>query len=109
MSHEDERDAGYVFKIIVVGLYLAFHLKCVGYFGSDANNDDQFFNKTNVAVVTVVALILRHVQSCSCNGYEISELVRNQKAIMVTIPSLEVMGLNSTRTETCNGSAKRLQ
>jgi len=87
ISHEDERDAGYVFKIIIVGFYLAFHMKCVGYFGDDditRANVDEFFVKTNVAVVTVIALILRHVQSCSCNGYEISELVRNQKAIMVT-------------------------
>ena len=101
VSHEEDRDAGYVFKIIMVALYLTFHLKCVGYFG-DASND-QFFSKANVTVVTVISLIVRHVQSCSCNGYEISELIRDQKAIRVNelnyfrlCPHLSVVELSWT-------------
>jgi hypothetical protein len=96
---------GYVFKIIIVAFYLTHHLRCVNFFGDakagdaklgDAvigiDNDilggdgvvgDPFFSKSNVAFVTIVASILRHVQSCSCNGYEISELIRDQKTIRV--------------------------
>jgi hypothetical protein len=96
---------GYVFKIIIVAFYLTHHLRCVNFFGDakagdaklgDAvigiDNDilggegvvgDPFFSKSNTPFVTIVASILRHVQSCSCNGYEISELIRDQKTIRV--------------------------
>ncbi len=51
--------------------------------GGEGVVGDPFFSKSNTPFVTIVASILRHVQSCSCNGYEISELIRDQKTIRV--------------------------
>ena len=70
--------------MIIIGIYLSHHLRCVNFF-SDDKIEEPFFDKKNVTVVTVIGLILRHAQSCSCNGYEISELIRDvkEKAILV--------------------------
>ena len=45
---------------------------------ADLDSKD-FFSKDNSTVVTLLTLLLRHVQSCSCNAYEIDELVRQEE------------------------------
>ena len=73
-----------------MGLYLAHHLNLAGFFSSkpvdvgsenDGKEEDlpqkPFFDASNKEVVTIVTLILRHLQSCSCNAYEIDEFVRD--------------------------------
>ena len=37
-----------------------------------------FFSSENKSAVTIVTLLLRHLQSSSCNAYEIDELVRRR-------------------------------
>ena len=44
---------------------------------SSIGSKDGFFSVKNQTVVTIVTLLVRHLQSCSCNAYEIDELVRD--------------------------------
>jgi len=67
-----------------MAFYLAHHLNLAGFFPSkpvDGKEEDMtqkpFFDSSNKEVVTIVTLILRHLQSCSCNAYEIDEFVRD--------------------------------
>lgn len=73
VTHEDDRDPGDAFKRTAISLYLTHHLKLAGFF-PHCNGD--FF--ANQDVVTIVYLILRHLQSSSCNAYEIDEFVHSK-------------------------------
>lgn len=75
VDHEDQRDPGDAFKRAAIGLYLAHHLKLAGFFPPDLA--DNSFNAKNEAVAKVVTLMVHHLQSCSCNAYEIDEFVRD--------------------------------
>ena len=77
MTHEELRDPGDAFKRSCIGLYLTHHLNLAGFFPE--YTDRPFFDVTNCDVVTIVTLILRHLQSCSCNAYEIDEFVRDSE------------------------------
>ena len=84
MTHEEVRDPGDPFKRACMAFYLAHHLNLAGFFPSkpvDGKEEDMtqkpFFDSSNKEVVTIVTLILRHLQSCSCNAYEIDEFVRD--------------------------------
>ena len=64
----------------MVSLFLAHHLHYfAGYFGQDEINKADFFSIQNKNMITVVTLASKHLQSCSCNAYEISELVRHKQ------------------------------
>ena len=56
-----------------------------GYFGQDEINKADFFSVQNKNMITVVTLALRHLQSCSCNAYEIGELVRHKQGDLYKI------------------------
>ena len=85
MTHEEVRDPGDPFKRACMAFYLAHHLNLAGFFPSKSVNGKEedmpqqkpFFDASNKEVVTIVTLILRHLQSCSCNAYEIDEFVRD--------------------------------
>ena len=85
MTHEELRDPGDPFKRACMAFYLAHHLNLAGFFPSKSVNGQEedmpqqkpFFDASNKEVVTIVTLILRHLQSCSCNAYEIDEFVRD--------------------------------
>ena len=77
VTHEDERDPGEVFKRACIGLYLTHHLNLAGFFPSSYTTEQPLFDVSNHEVVTIVTLIVRHLQSCSCNAYEIDELVHD--------------------------------
>ena len=87
VAHEEQRDPGDAFKRAAIGFYLAHHLKLAGFFPPDymteasvsdsESSKDGFFSVKNQTVVTIVTLLVRHLQSCSCNAYEIDELVRD--------------------------------
>ncbi len=76
VTHEEDRNPGDAFKRTATALYLTHHLRLAGFFKSvELKNDgDNFY--LNPEVEAVVYLMLRHLQSCSCNAYEIAELVR---------------------------------
>ena len=79
VTHEELRDPGDLFKRSMVSLFLVHHLHhFAGYFGQDEINKADFFSVQNENMITVVTLALRHLQSCSCNAYEIGELVRHK-------------------------------
>ena len=63
-----------MFKRSCIGLYLTHHLNLAGFFPSYT---EPLFDVSNHEVVTIVTLIVRHLQSCSCNAYEIDELVHD--------------------------------
>ena len=79
VTHEDQRDPGDAFKRTCIGFYLTHHLKLAGYFPSEMSSytSKDFFSVTNDAVVKIVSLFVRHLQSSSCNAYEIDELLRD--------------------------------
>ena len=92
VAHEEQRDPGDAFKRAAIGFYLAHHLKLAGFFPPDymteatasdssESSKDGFFSVKNQTVVTIVTLLVRHLQSCSCNAYEIDELVRDRKGM----------------------------
>ena len=70
----------------MVSLFLVHHLHhFTGYFGQDEINKADFFSVENKNMITVVTLALRHLQSCSCNAYEIGELVRHKHGDMYKV------------------------
>ena len=77
VTHEEQRDPGDAFKRAVIGFYLAHHLRLAGFFSVAETFE---FSVKNTSLVTVVTLILRHLQSCSCNAYEIDEFVHHSKS-----------------------------
>ena len=42
--------------------------------------------------MTVLTLLVRHLQSCSCNAYEIDELVRDAKGLGMSGNRIERLG-----------------
>ena len=66
-----------MFKRACIGLYLTHHLNLAGFFPSSYTTEQPLFDVSNHEVVTIVTLIVRHLQSCSCNAYEIDELVHD--------------------------------
>ena len=86
VAHEELRDPGDLFKRSMVSLFLVHHLHhFAGYFGQDEINKADFFSVQNKNMITVVTLALRHLQSCSCNAYEIGELVRHKQGDLYKI------------------------
>ena len=86
VTHEEQRDPGDAFKRAVIGFYLAHHLRLAGFFSAAETFE---FSVKNTSLVTVVTLILRHLQSCSCNAYEIDEFVHHSKSGKTLINSVE--------------------
>lgn len=73
VTHEELRDPGDLFKRSAIALYLVHHLRLGGFF---PDQDAKFFRADNEKMVGVAQIIVGHLQSCSCNAYEIGELVR---------------------------------
>ena len=106
VAHEEQRDPGDAFKRAAIGFYLAHHLKLAGFFPPDymtaeaasasdsekSSSKDGFFSVKNQTVVTVLTLLVRHLQSCSCNAYEIDELVRDAKGLGMSGNRIERLG-----------------
>ena len=103
VAHEEQRDPGDAFKRAAIGFYLAHHLKLAGFFPPDymteasvsdsaESSKDGFFSVKNQTVVTVLTLLVRHLQSCSCNAYEIDELVRDAKGLGMSGNRIERLG-----------------
>ena len=70
----------------MVSLFLVHHLHhFTGYFGQDEISKADFFSIGNKNMITVVTLALRHLQSCSCNAYEIGEMVRHKQGDLYRI------------------------
>ena len=72
MTHEELRDPGDAFKRSCIAIYMTHHLNLAGFF---PKYETPFFDVKNGNVVTIITLVLRHLQSCSCNAYEINEFV----------------------------------
>ena len=64
VTNDDKRSFGDIFKRSLAAVYLTKCLQIIKYFDEDSTEDDFLF---------VASLVLRHLQSSSCNAYEISE------------------------------------
>ena len=77
MTNEGSREAGELFKRCFVAFFLVDHLRAAGGFWDHSPECDSpppdFFQREEV--LSVVELALRHLQSCSCNAYEIGEMI----------------------------------
>ena len=72
-SHEELRDPGDLFKRIFTSLFMVNLLSKSYFFGQEKAN---IFDPENKDVIGIVRLAMRHLQSCSCNAYEIGEMRR---------------------------------
>ena len=74
MTNEGSREAGELFKRCFVAFFLVAHLRAGGFWDNSPECDSpDFFQREEV--LSVVELALRHLQSCSCNAYEIGEMI----------------------------------
>ena len=78
MTNEGSREAGELFKRCFVAFFLVDHLRAAGGFWDHSPPEcdsppPDFFQREEV--LSVVELALRHLQSCSCNAYEIGEMI----------------------------------
>ena len=69
VAHEELRDAGEIFKQILIALYLTHHLRLAGYFGYSNLSDKSFYS--NDDTIKIMCLLVRHLQSCTCNAYDL--------------------------------------
>jgi len=76
-SNMEPRPSGDHLKRCVMGLILARCLQLSGWFPEDQR--DRLDSKE---VMTITALLVRHIQSCACNAYEINELVREGSSMI---------------------------
>lgn len=80
------RPIGDHLKRCVTGLILTRCLQISGWFPEDLRND-----LSAEKVITIANIIVRHIQSCSCNAYEINEFIRKGSS-MVECESVELGG-----------------
>ena len=77
MTNEGSREAGELFKRCFVAFFLVDHLRAGGFWDNsppeECDPSPYFFQREEV--LSVVELALRHLQSCSCNAYEIGEMI----------------------------------
>ncbi|KAK7082422.1 hypothetical protein SK128_013921 [Halocaridina rubra] len=72
-SNSSKRTFGDIFKRAITAYFVTQCLKVSGYFGTPENTqEDELF---------VASLVLRHLQSSSCNAYEISEFALGSEGI----------------------------
>ena len=64
VTNDNKRSFGDLFKRSLASVYISKCLELMNYFGDVLTDENKLF---------VGSLILRHIQSCSCNAYEISE------------------------------------
>ena len=76
VTNEGSREAGELFKRCFVAFFLVEHLRAAGFWDNsppECHSPPDFFQREEV--LSVVELALRHLQSCSCNAYEIGEMI----------------------------------
>lgn len=76
VTNEGSREAGELFKRCFVAFFLVDHLRAGGFWDNsppECHSPPDFFQREEV--LSVVELALRHLQSCSCNAYEIGEMI----------------------------------
>ena len=80
-SNEHLRDVGDTFRRCVTALYLAQYLRLAHFFPKkeDIKKLGAFFTSSNEDLIKICSVIVRHIQSCSCNAYEINELIESKK------------------------------
>ena len=76
-SNEHLRDVGDTFRRCVTALYLVQFLRLAHFFPNEDHYAKwgSFFLSSNEDLIQICTVIVRHIQACSCNAYEINELV----------------------------------
>ena len=70
VTNEEFREPGDLFKRNFMAFYLVNRLRIIGFLP----DQKPFFQPENSEAVTLIGLAIRHLQSCSCNAYEIGEM-----------------------------------
>ena len=79
-SNEHLRDVGDTFRRCITAFYLVQFMRLAHFFpNEDYVKYDSFFSSSNQDVVGICSVIVHHIQACSCNAYEINEMVESTK------------------------------
>lgn len=117
--NSDQRQPGDLLKRTVSSLYLMLCLKFTGYFDSSKDVDemsDESLKLTDVDL-KIASLLLRHLQSASCNAYGINYVERkilceddeeNEKHLKIDEIGGATFPMISTTNHNCNPNAYRI-
>ena len=72
VDHIQDRDPGDTFRRILTSFFIIQFLRLAGYFPD--SKSEQFFIESNEVLLDISCVIVHHLQSCSCNAYEVNEL-----------------------------------
>ncbi len=79
ITHEENRSCGDNFRRLMTAIYFAMVLYSLNFFPEASEIVTESLTRNQADIVATSIALVRHLQSCSCNAYEISELVNNDK------------------------------